>query len=172
MRFVEPFQTSEVDRLGVMTQSEDGTTHTPAVIAVEELSRAYKDKVALDEVTLHVPEGCVFGLLGESGAGKTTLIRHLIGLLRPQHGRVRVLGRDPVSDPEGTLGHMGYLSEDRDLPGWMRVDELLRYTRGLYPKWDPAYANELLERFDLNPRQKVKTLSRALRSICSLPLSG
>lgn len=142
------------------------------VIDVQSLCRTYKNKVALDSVTISVLKGCVFGLLGESGAGKTTLIRHLIGLLRPQKGTVRVLGRDPIRDPEGTLGRIGYLSEDRDLPGWMRVDELMRYTRGLYPHWDDAFANELRERFDLNPAQKVKTLSKGQKAkaglVCAL----
>lgn len=143
-----------------------------AVIDVQHLRRAYKGKVAVDDVSLSVPPGCVFGLLGESGAGKTTLIRHMIGLLKPQQGTVRVLGCDPVSDPEGALGRIGYLSEDRDLPGWMRVDELMRYTRGLYPKWDEAFAQELRERFDLNPTQKVGTLSKGQKAkaglICAL----
>jgi len=143
-----------------------------SVIEVQNLRRVYKGKVAADDVSVHVPGGCVFGLLGESGAGKTTLIRHLIGLLKPQQGTVRVLGRDPVADPEGTLSRIGYLSEDRDLPGWMRVDELMRYTRGLYPKWDEAFAQELRERFDLNPAQKVGTLSKGQKAkaglICAL----
>lgn len=143
-----------------------------SVIDVQNLRRVYKGKVAADDVSLQVPAGCVFGLLGESGAGKTTLIRHLIGLLKPQQGTVRVLGRDPIEDPEGALGRIGYLSEDRDLPGWMRVDELMRYTRGLYPKWDDAFAQELRERFDLNPAQKIGTLSKGQRAkaglICAL----
>lgn len=146
----------------------DHPVATAPVIEVQDLSRTYKSKAALDSVTITVPKGCVFGLLGESGAGKTTLIRHLIGLLRPQQGTVRVLGRDPVADPEGTLGRMGYLSEDRDLPGWMRVDELLRYTRGLYSHWDEDFAAQLLERFDLNPAQKVKTLSRGQKAKAGL----
>src|SRR5690349_5092276 len=127
------------------------TSDPKFVIDVQHLRRLYKGKLAADDVSLQVPAGCVFGLLGESGAGKTTLIRHLIGLLKPQQGTVRVLGCDPVADPEGALSRIGYLSEDRDLPGWMRIDELMRYTRGLYPKWDDAFANELRERFDLNP---------------------
>jgi ABC-2 type transport system ATP-binding protein len=138
------------------------------VIEVRELGRTYKNKVALEAVTLSVPKGCVFGLLGESGAGKTTLIRHLIGLLRPQHGTVRVLGKDPIRDPEGTLGRIGYLSEDRDLPGWMRVDELMRYTRGLYPHWDEAFAGDLREKFDLNLAQRVKTLSKGQKAKAGL----
>lgn len=138
------------------------------VIEIQGLSRRYRTKMALENVDLSVPEGCVFGLLGESGAGKTTLIRHLIGLLKPQQGTVRVLGRDPVKDPEGTLGRIGYLSEDRDLPGWMRIDELMRYTRGIYPHWDDAFADDLIERFDLNPAQKIKTLSRGQKAKAGL----
>jgi ABC-2 type transport system ATP-binding protein len=115
--------------------------------------------VALNNVDLTLPRGCVFGLLGENGAGKTTLIKHAMGLYRAQRGTVRVFGKDPVKDPEGALGHIGYLSEDRDIPRWMRVRELMRYTAGFYPKWDPAFADELLARFELDPHQKIRTCS-------------
>lgn len=132
---------------------------TPA-IAIEGLSRRFGSKLALDNVTLTVPHGCVFGLLGETGAGKTTLIKHIMGLMKPQAGRVRVFGLDPIADPVRALGRVGYLSEDRDLPKWMRLDELMRYTQGYYPNWDPHFAEELLRRFDLDPTQRVKTLSK------------
>src|SRR5688572_27464808 len=95
------------------------------VIDVADLSRRFAARLALDGIALSVPRGCVFGLVGENGAGKTTLIKHLLGLLRAQAGSVRVFGRDPVADPVGVLGRIGYLSEARDLPPWMRVDELL-----------------------------------------------
>src|SRR5690606_10694930 len=78
-------------------------------------------KAALHDVSLAVPRGCVFGLVGENGAGKTTLIKHILGLLRAQVGSVRVFDRDPVEDPVGVLGRIGCLSEDRDLPDWMRI---------------------------------------------------
>ena len=146
-----------------MTQGTNERTAQP-VIEIQGLSRRYRAKMALDDVSLNVPAGCVFGLLGESGAGKTTLIRHLIGLLKPQKGTARVLGRDPVKDPEGTLGRIGYLSEDRDLPGWMRIDELMRYTQGIYPHWDETFADDLIDRLDLDRSQKIKTLSRGQKA--------
>jgi ABC-2 type transport system ATP-binding protein len=99
-------------------------------------------------------------LVGENGAGKTTLIKHILGLLRAESGTVRAFGIDPVSDPVSVLGRIGYLSEQPDLPGWMRVDELLRYTQAFYPKWDAAYAQELLVQFGLNPVQRLNTLSK------------
>ena len=122
-----------------------------AVIEVENLSRSFRRKEALKQVTLRVPEGCVFGLVGENGAGKTTLIKHLLGALKPQQGRVRVFGKDPVADPVGVLVDVGHLSEDREMPTWMRIHELLRYIRAFYPNWDADYAQELREMFRLDP---------------------
>src|SRR6516225_8795549 len=96
------------------------------VIEIAGLSRRFGAKLALDDVRLTVPRGTVFGLVGVNGAGKTTLIKHVLGLLRAATGSVRVFGRDPVADPAGVLVRMGYLSEEPELPGWMRVGELLR----------------------------------------------
>src|SRR5256885_1323573 len=103
------------------------------VVRVERLSRRFGGTVALDDLTLSVPRGTVFGVVGANGAGKTTLLRHLLGLLRAQAGTVRVFGRDPVADPVAVLSRIGYLSEENDLPPWMRVRELLRYVRAFYP---------------------------------------
>ena len=130
------------------------------VARVTNLTRQYKRVTALDDVTLEIPKGAVFGLVGSNGAGKTTLIKHLMGMLRPQQGTVEVFGLDPIADPEKALVRMGYLSEDRDLPGWMRVHELMRYLRAFYPNWDPEYAESLREQFQLDPHAKMKTLSR------------
>jgi ABC-type multidrug transport system ATPase subunit len=139
-----------------------------AAVAITNLSRRFGSKTVLDDVSLYVPRGCVFGLVGENGAGKTTLIKHILGLLRAEAGTVRVFGTDPVADPVSVLGRTGYLSEQPDLPGWMRVDELLRYTRAFYPKWDVGYAEALRERFGLNPAARIKTLSKGQRAKAGL----
>ena len=140
-----------------------------AVVAITDLSRRFGSKTALDEVSLYVPKGGVFGLVGENGAGKTTLIKHILGhLLKAEVGAVRVFGLDPATDTVGVLGRIGYLSEQPDLPGWMRVDELLRYTQAFYPKWDSAYAEKLREQFGLNPAQRLKTLSKGQQAKAGL----
>ena len=131
-----------------------------APIMIENVVRRFGRKLALDQVSLTVPRGCVFGLVGENGAGKTTLIKHLLGLLKPDAGSVRIFDADPVRSPAEVLGRIGFLSEDRDLPSWMRVRELLRYLKPFYRNWDAAYAEELLTRFELDPENRIKNLSR------------
>src|SRR5262245_57713694 len=134
------------------------------VVRVERLSRRFGSTLALDQLSLAVPRGAVFGLVGANGAGKTTLIRHLLGLLRAQAGSARVFGRDPVRDPVGVLGRVGYLSEENDLPPWMRLHELLRYVRAFYPGWDDDYAEELRGTFGLDPAARVRELSRGQKA--------
>jgi ABC-2 type transport system ATP-binding protein len=139
-----------------------------AVVRVERLSRRFGGTVALDELSMSVPRGAVFGVVGANGAGKTTLIRHLLGLLRAETGSVRVFGRDPVGDPVGVLSRVGSLSEENDLPTWMRVGELLRYVRAFYPTWDDAYAEELRLTFGLDPAKRIRDLSRGQKARAGL----
>lgn len=130
------------------------------VVAIRNLSRHYGSKVALDRVNISIHPGQVCGLVGANGAGKTTLIKHVLGLLDAQVGSVAVFGLNPATHPTDVLSRIGYLSEDRDVADWMRVDELLSFTQAFYPDWDPAFAQELLGMFELSAHQKLKTLSR------------
>jgi ABC-2 type transport system ATP-binding protein len=139
-----------------------------AVIELSGVSRRFGRKVALDRVSLSLSRGAVYGLVGANGAGKTTIIRHILGLLRAESGAVRVFGMDPVAEPVGVLSRIGYLSEENDLPGWMRVHELLRYTRAFYPGWDDAYADELRRAFALDPEARIRELSRGQKARAGL----
>ena len=141
---------------------------TEPVISVSDLTRRFGAKAALDSVSLSLSRGAVYGLVGANGAGKTTLIKHLLGLLRAESGTVRVFGLDPVADPVAVLSRIGYLSEENDLPGWMRVDELIRYSRASYPGWDDGYAEELRRSFALDPAAKIKTLSKGQKARAGL----
>lgn len=140
----------------------------PPVVDIRRVTRRFDHKTALDDVSLTVPRGGVFGLIGGNGAGKTTLIKHILGLFKPQMGTVDVFGLDPVENPVGTLGRIGYLSEDRDLPLWMSVGELMRYTQAFFPNWDETYAEELRLAFDLVRHAKIKNLSRGQRARAGL----
>jgi len=137
-------------------------------IEVKGLTRRFGKKVALNNINLTATQGRVLGIVGENGAGKTTLIKHIMGLLKAQQGSVKVFGIDPVKDPVSALSKIGYLSEDRDIPHWMRVDELMNYTRAFYPDWDVTYAEELLKVFRLDPSAKIKQLSRGQKAQAAL----
>ncbi len=148
--------------------SESFPSASPPVVEINRLTRRFGNKLALDDLSLVVPRGGVFGLIGGNGAGKTTLLKHMLGLLRAQTGSVAVFGLDPVQQPVGVLGRVGYLSEDRDLPNYMRVGELMRYSQAFYPTWDEKYAEELRDAFDLDPKTRVCNLSRGQRARAGL----
>ena len=138
------------------------------VVDVNGLSRTFGSRAALESVTFRATAGRVHGLVGANGAGKTTFIKHLLGLLRASTGSVRIFGLDPVRSPVDVLSRIGYLSEEHDLPEWMRVDELMRYTQAYHPSWDDKYACELLETFALDPTKKIKELSKGMRAQAGL----
>ena len=150
---------------------ESFPSSAPPIVEISRVTRQFGNKTALDDISLTVPRGGVFGLIGGNGAGKTTLIKHVMGMLKAQAGSVRVFGLDPVQNPVGTLGRIGYLAEDRDLPNWMRIGELLRYTQAFYPNWDDAYAEELRDAFDLDINARIKNLSRGQRARTGLLLA-
>jgi ABC-2 type transport system ATP-binding protein len=134
------------------------------LVEVEGLTRRFERNTALEQVDFRAREGFVYGLVGANGAGKTTLLRHLLGLLRAESGTVRVFGLDPVRHPVEVLRRVGYLSEERELPEWMLIEELMRYTQAYYPGWDMGFARELLSTFGLDVKKKVKELSKGMRA--------
>jgi ABC-2 type transport system ATP-binding protein len=141
---------------------------TAPVIEIANLTRRFGEQTALASVTLSLPRGGVYGLVGANGAGKTTLIKHVMGMMRAESGTVRIFGRDPVADPVGVLSRIGYLSEENDLPGWMSVGELVRYSRAFFPAWDEVYAEQLRLSFALDLSAKVKTLSKGQKARAGL----
>lgn len=144
------------------------TTSVPIVVDMQGVTRRFGSSLALDNVSLRVPRGVVFGLIGVNGSGKTTLLKHVLGLLRAETGTVRVFERDPVADPVSVLSRIGYLSEENDLPPWMTVAELIRYTRAFYPGWSADYAEQLRRQFELDPSSRIKTLSKGQKARAGL----
>jgi len=127
-----------------------------------EFSQGWRTEVVHD-VTLAVPAGSVFALLGANGAGKTTTIKLMMNLLAPTQGEARVLGVDSRQLGPREYSKIGYISENQKLPDWMSVRQLLDYCRPFYPTWDAALEKKLLAQFDLPPARKLKQLSRGMR---------
>jgi ABC-2 type transport system ATP-binding protein len=136
---------------------------TEFVIQVESLSRAFGAKQALNNISLSIPKGTVLGLVGENGAGKTTLLKHLLELLKTRTGSVRVFGLDPAAEPANVLSRIGYLSENREMPEWMRIDQLMHFQSSFYPDWDHDYATELVDMFELKTNQRIRTRAAGSR---------
>ena len=131
---------------------------TPA-IQTHELSKGYNHTIALHPLTLTVPRGAVFALVGHNGAGKTTLIKLLMNMLHPSSGSASVLGRPSTSLTGSDFTRIGYASENQELPDWMTVGQFLAYLRPFYPTWDDA---ALVKQLDLPLDRKLKNLSRGM----------
>jgi drug efflux transport system ATP-binding protein len=110
------------------------TANTPSgqAIAVEDLTRRFGDFIAVDHVSFDVHRGEIFGFLGSNGAGKSTTIRMLCGLLRPTSGTALVDGIDVGADPEGVKRRIGYMSQRFSLYEQLTVDENIRFFAGIY----------------------------------------
>ena len=132
------------------------------IIETNQLSRRYWRTEALRSLTLAVPVGSVFALLGANGAGKTTAIKVLMNLLPPSAGEARVLGVDSRRLGPAQRAQIGYVSENQKLPLWMTVRQLLDYYRPFYSTWDSALENKLLAQFDLPAERKLRHLSRGM----------
>jgi ABC-2 type transport system ATP-binding protein len=130
------------------------------VIEMRGVTKSFGRKPVLRGVDMVVPPGQTFAFLGRNGQGKTTTIRTLLGLLRPDAGHVRVLGLDPAVDPLEIRRRVGYVAEDQVMFGWMRVGQLLSFVAPFYPTWDAARAKELVDRYELPLRTRVKHLSK------------
>ncbi len=139
-----------------------------ALIELHDLRKSFRKTEAVNGLTLSVPEGQVTAFLGPNGAGKSTTIKCLLNLHRPDSGSATVLGCDSRRLGPAQFQHLGYVSENMELPLWMTVAQFLDYCRPLYPQWDKAFEARLMAQFDLPPKTRLKDLSRGMRMKASL----
>jgi ABC-2 type transport system ATP-binding protein len=131
-----------------------------AVIEFSGVKKSFRSQQVLSGMSLNVERGKTFAFLGRNAAGKTTAIRLMLGLLRRDVGEIRVLGYDPAVQPLEVRSRVGYLAEDQQMYGWMRVDEILRFVAPFYATWDHDLALRYVRDFELPLTQKIKTLSK------------
>ena len=125
------------------------------------LSRRYSSTPALTEVELRVPAGGVYVLLGVNGAGKSTTLRILMNLERPDAGSAQVFGLDTMTHGPEVRARIGYVPEHHDAGyRWMTCARLLRHVATYYAAWDHTYADHLCGEFGLMPDRKIGTLSK------------
>jgi ABC-2 type transport system ATP-binding protein len=153
------------------------TTQARPALRIDDLTKRFRTQTAVDGLSLEVPEGSVFGLLGENGAGKTTTIQTLLGLLAPDGGRVEVLGLDPSREGLEVRRRVGYVPEVPALYDWMTVAEIGWFAAGFHPDASGSTApyqtryTEQIQVFGLPPRRKIEELSKGMRSKVSLALA-
>lgn len=141
------------------------------VLTTHELSKRYRKHLALDKLSMSVPEGSVYALLGANGAGKTTALKLMMNLHPPTSGGATVLGIDSRQLEGRHFEQIGYVSENQDQPGWMTLSYLLKYLKPFYPTWDDERAAELVSQFRLPLDRPIKHFSRGMQMKASLASS-
>jgi ABC-2 type transport system ATP-binding protein len=134
-----------------------------SAIRTHALVKRYRRLTALDGVALEVQEGAVYALVGQNGAGKTTAIKILMNLISATSGTAEVLGTDSRKIRGKSYAQIGYVSENQEIPEWMKVGALLDYLRPFYPTWDNSLERSLVKQFDLPLDRKIKALSRGMK---------
>lgn len=141
------------------------------VIETQNLTKYYGSKCVVDSVNLRIPKGCVYGLLGRNGAGKTTIIKMLLGLVHPNYGRATIYGEEvPRLRPE-TRARIAYLAEGHPLYRWMKIMDAVALVRSFYAQFNDELLRQILDHFELSPRMKIRRLSNGQRAQVSLALA-
>jgi ABC-2 type transport system ATP-binding protein len=138
------------------------------IIEINRLTRRYGKLDAVNDLSLTVRPGRCYGFFGRNGAGKTTTIKCLLNLLRPTAGTVRVFGLDPAKQEVAVKSRLAYVPDAIAFYPWMTVRETLNYVASFRQHWNRETEAELLNRFDLDPKQKVNGLSKGQRTQVAL----
>jgi ABC-2 type transport system ATP-binding protein len=140
-------------------------------IRTDRLTKYYGRRKVVDNLDLHVPYGSVYGLLGRNGAGKSTALKMLAGMVRPDYGRAELLGEDVATLSSATRARVAYLAEGHPFYTWMSVRQATDFTAGFYPNFDRVLVDQILEHFALAPKAKICKLSKGQRAQVSLALA-
>lgn len=133
------------------------------IIKMENVTKTYGKSFALNKLNLNVPEGSVYGLLGQNGAGKTTAIRICMSLLKITDGIAKVLDTNPWNMPVNIKQQIGYTSDSMQIIPWLKVSDILNYNGSFYQNWDKEYVKQWVEKLELPLDKRVFHLSRGNR---------
>ncbi len=140
-------------------------------IVVENLVKYFDGRCVLDGIHLSVPRGCIYGLLGRNGAGKTTIIRILLGLEPATRGQTFLLGAESMNLPAKTKGRIGSVAEGHNLIQNYKVGRLIKLCKDLSPQWNDETFGHLIEMFRLPTDRRVRELSIGMRAQLNLALA-
>jgi ABC-2 type transport system ATP-binding protein len=146
------------------------SSQTP-IVEVRGLSKRFKAKQALDQVSLDLAPGRIVGLLGANAAGKSTLLRHIIGLYLPDEGTCKTFGCEAGRLSPAELARIGYVHQEGQLIDWMTVGQLIRYVSAYYPAWDTALEGRYVADFQIDLADRVGALSPGQRQKLAILLA-
>jgi ABC-2 type transport system ATP-binding protein len=138
-------------------------TDLQMIIQAHDIWKTYGRFGAVQGLSLAVPEGSIYALIGPSGAGKTTLIKILMNILTPTRGTASILGVDSRELGPRVLENIGYVSENQELPGRLKVGDCFDYLRPYYPRWDAKLETELRGQLRLPAERRIRHLSHGMR---------
>src|SRR5688500_18298487 len=141
------------------------------VIRAEAVTVRYGKQVAVEEATLAVPRGSVYALLGRNGAGKSSLVRCLVGLQKPQKGVISIFGDDVWANRAKLMNRIGIVAEDADAPPAMTVSQIADFCGRLYTRWDAGTVRDRLTRFAIDPSAKFGNLSKGQKKQVMLAIA-
>ena len=142
-----------------------------SVLSVEDLTVRYGARAVLEGVSLDVPRGSVYALLGRNGMGKSSLVRCALGQQRPDGGAARLFGEDAWASRARVMSRVGVVPEEPDAPPEMTADDLMRFCRPLYATWDDTVARALLDRLEVPRRTAFGKLSKGQKGAVMLALA-
>ncbi len=141
-------------------------------IVTERLTKYFGARCVVNCLDLRVPAGTVYGFLGRNGAGKSTTIKMLLGMVQPSYGTIELLGQKVASLPSAVRGRIAYLAEGHPLYGWMTVAEAARFARSFHAaRWNQRLLDQILEHFEIPARAKLRRLSNGQRANVALALA-
>src|SRR6186997_2580688 len=128
-------------------------------VQIENLTKQFGNKTALDSVSLTLPARSLVGLVGRNGSGKTTLLRHIVGLFLPTTGECRTFGVVTPKLGAAELERIGFAQQRDNFLDWMRARQLIEYVSAFYPRWDKDLERSLVEALDIDPEARIGTAS-------------
>ena len=132
-----------------------------AVVTARGLTKAYKQKRALDGASFEVDAGRIVGLIGPNGAGKTTALKAILGLI-PFEGELKVLGKDPRTERDELMNDVCFIADVAVLPRWIRVREVAGFVEGVHPRFSRERFERFIANTQLRPDMKVKEMSKGM----------
>lgn len=141
------------------------------IVQMKGLSKRFGKTEALQDVSIEIRAGTIIGLIGANGAGKSSLLRHIIGLYLPNVGQCTTFGCEAGKLGPAQLGRIGYVHQEGELLEWMKVGQLIRYVSAYYPNWNHELEEKYIADFDISTKARVGSLSPGQRQKLAILLA-